>query len=141
MTRLHGTVIAVGGRGLLLLGRSGAGKSDLALRLIDRGAMLVADDQVLVAAAERRVMASPPPALAGLIEVRGVGLVRLPYLPECALTLGLDLGRPAERLPEPQAYAVDGATMPLIGFDPFTASAARRAELALAHFAPRGAPE
>ena len=86
-----GTCVAVDGRGVLLRGPSGAGKSDLALRLIDRGAELVADDRVALVSSAGVLTASAPPALRGLMEVRGLGVFRLPYRTSVQLSLVADL--------------------------------------------------
>lgn len=110
---------------MLLLGPSGAGKSDLALRLIGRGFVLVADDQVLVADG----IASAPPALAGLLEVRGLGIMRLSHCPAARLVLAADLAARPDRLPAPARHAVLG--LPLLGLDPVPASAPDRLILAL----------
>lgn len=115
-----------GGDALLLLGPSGAGKSDLLLQLIDRGFTLVADDQVLI----EDDLASPPPALAGLLEVRGLGLFKLPYIAPARLRLVITLGNPrAERLPLPRRHPELG--LPEIALDSTHPSAAARAALAL----------
>ncbi len=111
---------------MLLLGPSGAGKSDLLLRLIDKGFTLVADDQVLI----EDGMASPPPALAGLLEVRGLGLFRLPYIAPARLRLVISLGAaPAERLPAPRLHT--RLNLPEITLDAAQPAAAARATLAL----------
>lgn len=108
-----------------MVGPPGSGKSDLVLRLLDRGFALVADDRVEIEAGSARA----PVALAGLLEVRGIGLLRLPFVASTRLALVVDLaGRPA-RLPEPALHNPLG--LPLIGIDPFAASAAQRVELAL----------
>lgn len=115
-----------GGDALLLLGPSGAGKSDLLLRLIDKGFTLVADDQVLI----EDGMASPPPALAGLLEVRGLGLFRLPFIAPARLRLVISLSRTvAERLPAPRRHPE--LDLPEITLDATAPSAAARAALAL----------
>ncbi len=90
---VHASCVAWHGRGVLLRGPSGAGKSALALRLIEAGALLVADDYVKLDSRRLsgRLMASPPPRLAGLIEVRGLGLIRLPHLRRIPLDLVVDL--------------------------------------------------
>ena len=115
-----------GGDALLLLGPPGAGKSDLLLRLIDKGFTLVADDQVLI----KDGMASPPPALAGLLEVRGLGLFRLPFIAPARLRLAISLGSTmAERLPRPSLHSQ--LNLPEITLDATHPSAAARASLAL----------
>jgi len=99
--RLHASCVAVDGRGLLILGPSGAGKSSLALQMIGLGAVLVADDQVEVTLAGDSLVAAAPTALAGLIEARGVGLLRAETATGVPLRLAVDLGQPASpRLPE-----------------------------------------
>ena len=99
--RLHASCIAVDGRGLLILGPSGSGKSSLALQMIGLGASLVADDQVEVTRIGQTLVAGAPPALAGLIEARGVGLLRTETVTGVPLCLAVDLGQPAPpRLPE-----------------------------------------
>jgi len=99
--RLHASCVAVDGRGLLILGPSGAGKSSLALQMIGLGAVLVADDQVDVTLAGDTLVAGAPPALAGLIEARGVGLLRAETVTGVPLHLAVDLGQPVSpRLPD-----------------------------------------
>jgi HPr kinase/phosphorylase len=128
---LHATCVAIGGRGVLIEGPSGSGKSDLALRLIDGGARLVADDQVEVAARDGRLHARAPDPLVGLIEARGQGLFRLDPLPEAPLDLAVTLAPPAERLPEPATRTLLGVDLPLVALDPFEASAPARLRLVL----------
>jgi len=127
--RIHGSCAARDGRGVLVIGPPASGKSDLVLRLLDRGFDLVADDQVDVEDGWVR----PPDALAGLLEVRGLGLLRLPHLAEARLALAISAGVP-DRLPEPRTHL--GA--PLIVLDPLEASAPAKVERALACAA--GAP-
>jgi HPr kinase/phosphorylase len=92
--------------GVLLLGESGCGKSDLALRLIDRGAVLVADDRVELFARDGRLWGRAPANLKGLLEIRGVGIVSLAYRPETAIGLAILLVVPdaVPRLPEAGTY-------------------------------------
>jgi serine kinase of HPr protein (carbohydrate metabolism regulator) len=129
--RVHGTCVAIGSVGVLLLGPSGSGKSDLALRLIDGGARLVADDQVAVAVRGRCLMASAPPLLPPLLELRGVGLVPVPRLAETALAAAFSLreGGHPERLPEPDSWHHGGVAIPLYTLDPGAASAPARVRL------------
>ena len=113
---------------VLLRGPSGSGKSDLALRLIDAGATLVADDQVELRTVEGTLRATPPPALAGLIELRGIGLLRLATVTDASVGLVVDLApdAPPERLPEPSHCVIEGIAVPRIAIEPFQASAAAR---------------
>ncbi len=131
MTR-SGTCVAIGARGVLLCGPSGTGKSDLALRLIDGGGELVADDRVLLELSGGALLASAPPALRGLLEVRGIGIVRLPYRSCVPVALLVDLAdRPAVRLPEPTAATIHGHGLPVLRLAAGSASAAARVRLAL----------
>lgn len=123
--QVHGSCVSRDGDGVLLLGPPGAGKSDLALRLLGRGFDLVADDRVDI----DNGIAAAPDALAGLLEVRGLGIVRLPYAATARLALVAELGAPADRLPAPARHA--GLGLPLIRLDPAAASAAERVVLAL----------
>ncbi len=123
--QIHASCAAREAVGVLLTGPAGSGKSDLLLRLLDRGFVLVADDRVEV----EDGVASPPAALAGLLEVRGLGLLRLPHLQRARLALAIELGRPAGRLPSPARHPQLG--LPLIALDAFAASAAQRVALAL----------
>ncbi|MBO6519444.1 MAG: serine/threonine protein kinase [Rhodospirillales bacterium] len=131
--QLHASAVAIGGRGILLLGPSGAGKSDLALRLIDDGAVLVADDRVDIAVSEADVFLSPPNVLAGLLEVRGVGIVRRDHEAKVSLSLVVDLVKPDQvpRLPESLVGDFMGAAVRRIALDPFEASALAKIRLAL----------
>lgn len=122
--RLHASCAAREGAGVLLLGGPGAGKSDLLLRMIDRGFALVADDQVDIDG----LSATPPAALAGLLEVRGLGLLRLPYAAPARLALVVALHR-GERLPLPARY--DDLDLPMVFVDPWPASAPMLVALAL----------
>jgi serine kinase of HPr protein (carbohydrate metabolism regulator) len=130
----HATTVAIGGRGVLLRGPSGSGKSDLALRLIDAGARLVADDQSELWRDGEAVLARAPATIAGLIEVRGLGIVRLDSLPVARLALVVDLVAPdaIERLPEQRSEAILGVSIPLVALAPFEASAPAKLRLALA---------
>ena len=132
MHLIHATCISLDGQGVLLLGPSGAGKSDLALRLIDVGASLVADDQVCCRRDGEALYASPPSALAGVIEVRGFGPVSMDYLRYAPLRLVFDLMTPdrIERVPVPTVYRLQGVELPLVPLAPFEASAPAKVTLA-----------
>jgi len=127
--RLHAScaarATASGGDAILLLGPPGSGKSDLLLRLVAEDFILVADDQVLI----EGLCARAPESLAGLLEVRGLGLFRLPFLPQATLRLAITLGIATERLPAPRRHAT--LDLPEITLDPALASAPQRAALAL----------
>jgi HPr kinase/phosphorylase len=100
---LHASAVALDGRGALILGASGTGKSGLALRMMALGARLVADDRVLVVRRGDALVATAPAALRGLIEARGVGLLRAEPAAEAVLAVAVDLDRPAEaRMPHPR---------------------------------------
>jgi serine kinase of HPr protein (carbohydrate metabolism regulator) len=128
MAIIAASCVEMFGLAVLLRGPSGSGKSDLALRLIDAGATLVADDQVALRADAGTLRATAPPALAGLIELRGIGLLRLEAAAEATVGLVVDLApdAPPERLPEPSHCVIEGITVPRIAIEPFQASAAAR---------------
>jgi serine kinase of HPr protein (carbohydrate metabolism regulator) len=129
---IHATAVAVRGAGVLLLGPPGSGKSDLALRLIDRGAVLIADDRVMATAKGDGLWLSAPLAIAGLIEVRGLGLLTLART-EAAAVLVVDLVSTPDRLPVRALREVAGVRLPVLAVRPFEASAPLKVELAVAH--------
>jgi len=139
---LHATAIAIDGRAVLLRGASGSGKSDLALRLIDAGGRLVADDQSELFRRGDRILVRAPAAIAGLIEVRGIGIFRLDALAEAPVALIVDLVPPEtlERLPLRQSETILGLALPLIALAPFEASAPAKLRLALHAFTAPGLP-
>ncbi|MGE3623945.1 MAG: HPr kinase/phosphorylase [Bdellovibrionales bacterium] len=100
---LNATCVAIENHGVLIIGPPGAGKSDLALRLIDLGAKLVADDQTELKVAKGALMASPPASIKGLFEMRHVGLIRMPYVASVPVALYIELAllhEKLERLPD-----------------------------------------
>ncbi len=117
---IHASCVAMGGRGVLLVGPSGIGKSDVALRLIDQGAILVADDQTELFIENSTLYARAPTTLAGLIEARHLGLLRLPFTAQAPIALYVNLVQSnieIERLPEPFYHSlldcrVRGLTLP-----------------------------
>ena len=133
MEQVHATCIDIDGKGALLRGPSGCGKSDLALRLIDGGARLVADDRTDLTLREDTVIGTAPDALAGKLEVRGLGVVSVDFLTETALTLIVDLVDPAdiERIPQPDKVDILGLSLPLFRLSPFQASAPAKLRAAL----------
>ena len=146
--RIHGTVVvpppmrgraagtardAAAGSGVLLLGPSGSGKSDLALRVLEAGGELVGDDRVVLTAENGRLTAVPEPNLSGLLEVRGLGIVAVPYLSEARVAAAVYLvpGGQIERMPDSRTVALCGVSIPRVHLDPFEASAAAKLRLAL----------
>lgn len=127
------TCVAIGGRGLLIEGPPGSGKSSLALALIDRGAVLVGDDGISLETRADRCWALPPPNIAGLLEVRGVGPIKLPTT-SAPIALVLALDPEAPRLPDPGTRIYAGCSLPLLPFRPGDAIQALRAEAALRTF-------
>lgn len=131
---LHVSSIAIDGRAVLIEGESGAGKSDLALRLIDRGATLISDDYTLLQRAGRDLIASPPDTIAGQIEVRGLGVLPMQYVEKIAVALLVRLTDAPERLPlEEEVRRIAGVDIREVAIDARTASAAIKVELALRH--------
>ena len=131
--QIHGTCVDLSGTGVLLRGPSGSGKSDLALRLIDGGAALVADDRVELAARDGSLMAAAPANLAGMIEVRGMGIMAVPSIPRSAIGLVVDLVHEdaLERMPERMVCSLLGVDLPLMRLDAKSASAAAKVRLAV----------
>ena len=138
MEQVHATCVEIGGTGVLLRGPSGSGKSDLALRLIDGGAGLVADDRADLTLEEGRVVVTAPPEIAGLLEVRGQGVRRVARVERAVLGLVVDLVPPerVERLPEDAQCQVLGVTLALVRLAPFEASAAAKVRLAAGSSSP-----
>ena len=129
--RLHATCVSIGDAGVLLTGSPGSGKSDLALRLIDRGAMLVADDQVLIARRGDHVYAQAPETIRGRMEVRGIGVLAMPHAAQAELRLEIDLEGVVVRMPEPRYAAHEGILIPYLALAGREASAAAKIWLAV----------
>jgi serine kinase of HPr protein (carbohydrate metabolism regulator) len=137
-TNIHASCVAIGARGVLLLGPSGSAKSDVALRLIDGGARLVADDRTILFVRSGALYARAPASIAGLLEIRGVGIVKVPVRARVKIALVVRLGREGARLPEPTFYQLLKTRTPEITLDGRFASTPTRIRAALAAFA-RGA--
>ena len=134
--RLHATCVAMGDRGVLLSGRSGSGKSDLALRLIDRGARLVSDDATLVTRRNGVLSASAPTLGAGLMEVRGLGIVETDVVDAATVALIVDLDDIGERMPlNGECRYIAGVALPVLHLDSTAPSAPIKVEWALRQLA------
>ena len=136
--RMDGVAVAIDGKGVLLRGPSGSGRSDLALRLIDEGAKLVNDEQVeLHRHGDRLTVAAPalmPTTLKGYIEARGLGLVPVPHVEgETELVWVVDMAASGsiERLPPAQSVDLLGVSVPLMRIDPAAPSATAKLRLAV----------
>ena len=129
--RLHATTVAIDGMAVMIEGASGSGKSDLALRLIDRGAILVSDDQTLVVRAGDTLLARAPMTIAGRIEVRGIGILAMPYVEDVPVGLLVRVDGAIERMPERSVRNIAGIDVRQFAVDPFEASAPIKVELAL----------
>jgi serine kinase of HPr protein (carbohydrate metabolism regulator) len=129
---VHGTSVARDGRAVLLTGPSGSGKSDLALRLIDRGFRLVSDDQTILSRAGDRLTASAPTQIRGKMEIRGLGIVEMETDSDVPLALIVELTSEIERIPaEGRTRRILGHSLPVVRIDAMTASAPAKVALAL----------
>jgi serine kinase of HPr protein (carbohydrate metabolism regulator) len=132
MDTVHGTTVAIEGAGVLLRGPSGSGKSDLALRLIDSGGILIADDRCVLALEDGRVIARAPATLRGRLEVRGLGIMTIPFHERAALVLVVDLaGLVVERLPEAEFTDLLGIPVRCLRLAAFEASTPAKIRMAL----------
>ena len=139
MVNIHASCVAIARQGVLILGDSGAGKSDLALRLIDDGARLVSDDRTELYVSRGLLHARAPKSIAGLLEVRGLGVVALPFAKSAPLKLAVQLGAPPKRLPDatrykPPASLKAAKSLPFIILDGSLPGAPARIRLALKAF-------
>ncbi len=133
-TNIHATCVSFEGKGILLVGKSGAGKSDFALRLItQKGALLVADDRVDLCAKPNMVFASCPLSIKGLLEVRGVGICEFDFLEEASIDLVVELvaTQELERLPNIESYDLLGKDIPKVKLSPFEQSSTEKLMLLL----------
>lgn len=129
---IHATCVAIAGRAVLLTGPSGAGKSDLAMRLIDRGAVLVADDYTVLSRAGDALLADAPATIAGQMEVRGLGIVARPICRAMPVALVVALHTEDERMPEPRTITLHDVALREVMIDPRWPSAPIKVEWALA---------
>jgi serine kinase of HPr protein (carbohydrate metabolism regulator) len=129
---LHATTVALDGRAVLISGPSGSGKSDLALRLLDRGFVLVSDDQTIVKKDGTKLVATAPPTIAGKLVVRGIGIVDVERAENAPVALVVELTSEIQRLPDDSRdRLILGVRVPLINVDAMAASAPSKVALAL----------
>jgi serine kinase of HPr protein (carbohydrate metabolism regulator) len=129
---VHGSTVATGGRAVLITGPSGSGKSDLALRLLDRGFTLVSDDQTVVKKDGNRLIASAPSTIAGKLEIRGLGIIDMERVDSVPVALIVELTSDIQRIPDDsRERPILGVKIPLITIDAMTASAPSKVAIAL----------
>ena len=129
---LHASTVAVDGRAVLISGPSGSGKSDLALRLLDRGFTLVSDDRTIVRKEGNRLIASAPATIKGKLEIRGVGIVEMETVSDIPVAMVVELTSDIQRLPDDdRERLILGTSIPLINVDAMTASAPSKVAIAL----------
>ena len=129
---LHASTVAIDGVAVLIEGASGSGKSDLALRLIDRGATLVSDDCTMLVRSGDALQAQAPATIAGKIEVRGLGIVSMVHVDKVRVGLVVRLESTVERMPpDGSERRIAGVLVPEIALEPHAASAPIKVELAL----------
>ncbi|HEX8442565.1 MAG TPA: HPr kinase/phosphatase C-terminal domain-containing protein [Allosphingosinicella sp.] len=132
---LHASCVAKDGRAVLISGRSGSGKSDLALRLVDRGAVLVSDDYTVVRRVSGRLLARAPANIEGRMEVRGLGILPFPHESDMPVCLFVDLNLEVVRMPEPrEPIWIAGVQVPVVALNALEASAPIKVEVALRLF-------
>ena len=132
MEIVHATAIEIDGKGVLLRGPSGSGKSDLALRLLEAGGVLIGDDRIALSVRDDFVVARVPETIAGKLEIRGLGIVQLPYQAETRVTLVASLVErgEVERLPQKRMVELIGQMVPAIQLNPFEESAVAKLKMA-----------
>ena len=127
---IHASCVAVNGHGVLLLGKSGAGKSAMALMLLDGGAQLVADDRTILHVKKGALWAKAPDSIEGLLEIRGLGIVHRPAR-AARVRLAIRLGEDGARLPKPRLYHQLGCAVPEFLLDPRIATTPARIRAAV----------
>jgi serine kinase of HPr protein (carbohydrate metabolism regulator) len=129
---LHASTVAMDGRAVLISGPSGSGKSDLALRMLDKGFILVSDDRTIIRKEGAKLVASPPETIKGKLEVRGIGIVEIGHVTDVPVALIVELKSDIERLPDDsRERLLLGVGIPLVSVDAMTASAPSKVALAL----------
>jgi HPr kinase/phosphorylase len=141
---IHATAVLVGAKAVLIRGEPGSGKSRLALRLLETAGRelpfvrLVGDDRVYLEGRAGRLVVRPPQELAGLLEIRGTGIVRVPYEAAAVVGLVIELGQPADRMPaaESRKTLLEGVSMPRLAVPPGNDPLSLAIEGSLGRFGP-----
>ena len=129
---LHASTVALDGRAVLISGPSGSGKSDLALRMLDRGFRLVSDDRTIIRKEGAKLIASAPETIKGKMEIRGLGIFDIEHVTDVPIALVVELRSDIERLPDDsRERLILGVGIPLVSVDAMTASAPSKVALAL----------
>lgn len=129
---LHASCVAIDGRAVLISGPSGSGKSDLALRLLDRGFILVSDDRTIVSKDGDLLIASAPEPIRGKLEIRGIGIVEMETKDNVPVAIVVELTNNMARMPDDsRERLILGITVPLVSVDAMTASAPSKVVVAL----------
>lgn len=129
---IHATSVAIDGLGVLILGPSGSGKSDLALRLIDRGAVLISDDYTIASAKDDALILDAPANIAGMMEIRHLGIVEMPYVSAVPARLAISLDASPHRMPDTDTeITIAAVSVPLITLAGLEPSSPIKVELAL----------
>jgi serine kinase of HPr protein (carbohydrate metabolism regulator) len=132
---LHASTVALDGRAVLISGPSGSGKSDLALRMLDRGFILVSDDRTIVRKEGGRLLATSPETIKGKMEIRGIGIVDMECVTDVPVALVVELRSDIQRLPDDgQERLLLGTAIPQVCVDAMTASAPSKVAVALDRF-------
>ena len=128
----HGNTVAKNGRAVIITGPSGSGKSDLTLRLLDRGFTLISDDRTVLKRDGDRIIASAPPTIAGKLEIRGIGIVDMDHADNLPVALIVELTSDIQRMPEDsQERSILGVKLPFVTIDAMAASAPAKVAVAL----------
>jgi serine kinase of HPr protein (carbohydrate metabolism regulator) len=128
----HGNTVAKDGRAVIITGPSGSGKSDLTLRLLDRGFTLISDDRTVLKRDGDRIIASAPPTIAGKLEIRGIGIVEMDHADNLPVALIVELTSDIQRMPEDsQERSILAVKLPFVTIDAMAASAPAKVAVAL----------
>ena len=132
LKRIHSTSVVIDDNGVLILGDSGSGKSDLALRLIDNGATLISDDISICRKSSNNIYLHCPPEIKGLLEVREIGIITVPFVERIKLRLVVNLkSKNNERFPKNNYFRILGINIPLINIDAKNSSAVAKIKVKL----------